>query len=381
VGMKANRSIPVPTVVPILTYPDVRAAVAWLAAAYGFEERVKIGEDHRAQLRLGSGALIVADVRNERHPARPDDVTHTVLVRVADARDHCERARANGAEIRLEPTDWEYGERQYEAVDPYGHHWTFSETLIDRAPEEWGGEYVIAAPLAADDPVATAAVTAIRTGEVDALRRLLRDHARLIIGNGKGLRTLLHVATDWPGHFPNVAETVRVLVGAGAEVNAHFLGGRHQETPLHWAASSDDVEALDALLDLGADIDAPGAVIAGLTPLADARSFRNWRAAERLVERGAQVSLGDAATMGLLDKVRSFYAGEPAPAKDDTDKAFWHACHGGRREVAEYLLSKGADVDFVPPWEPLSPLDAAVRSEETAVADWLRSKGATSASA
>jgi uncharacterized glyoxalase superfamily protein PhnB len=62
-----------------------------------------------------------------------------VLVRVEDARAHCERARANGAEIRMEPTDFEYGERQYEALDPFGHQWTFSETLADVAPEEWGG--------------------------------------------------------------------------------------------------------------------------------------------------------------------------------------------------------------------------------------------------
>jgi uncharacterized glyoxalase superfamily protein PhnB len=140
--MKANRSIPAATVVPVLTYPDVREAVAWLSAAYGFAERVKIGEDHRAQLRFGDGAVIVADVRGDRHPPRSGDVTHTVLVRVDDARAHCERARRHGARIRMEPTDFEYGERQYEAEDPAGHVWLFSETLADVAPEQWGGETV-----------------------------------------------------------------------------------------------------------------------------------------------------------------------------------------------------------------------------------------------
>ncbi|TMD21742.1 MAG: glyoxalase, partial [Chloroflexi bacterium] len=58
--MKRNRSIPQPTVIPVLIYPDVRAAVAWLCTAFGFVERIRIGESHRSQLRFGDGALIVA---------------------------------------------------------------------------------------------------------------------------------------------------------------------------------------------------------------------------------------------------------------------------------------------------------------------------------
>jgi uncharacterized glyoxalase superfamily protein PhnB len=140
--MKANRSIPVATVIPVLTYPDVRQAVAWLSAAFGFVERVRIGENHRAQLRVGDGALIVADVRGNRRPPRAGEVISAVMVRVDDVRAHCERARAHGASILMEPTDFEYGERQYQAEDPAGHHWTFSETLADVAPEEWGGQSV-----------------------------------------------------------------------------------------------------------------------------------------------------------------------------------------------------------------------------------------------
>ncbi|HEX6685601.1 MAG TPA: VOC family protein [Candidatus Limnocylindrales bacterium] len=140
--MKANRSIPASTVVPVLIYPDVREAVAWLSEAFGFAERVRIGENHRAQLRFGDGALIVADVRHDHRPPRAGESTHSVLVRVDDARAHCERARGHGARILMEPTDFEYGERQYEAEDPGGHRWTFSETLADVVPEEWGGESV-----------------------------------------------------------------------------------------------------------------------------------------------------------------------------------------------------------------------------------------------
>jgi uncharacterized glyoxalase superfamily protein PhnB len=140
--MKSNRSIPASTVIPVLIYPDVREAVAWLGAAFGFVERVRIGEDHRAQLGVGDGAVIVGDVRHDRRPPRPGEVTHSVMVRVEDIGSHYERSRDHGARIIMEPTDFEYGERQYAAEDLAGHQWTFSETLADVAPEEWGGTSV-----------------------------------------------------------------------------------------------------------------------------------------------------------------------------------------------------------------------------------------------
>jgi uncharacterized glyoxalase superfamily protein PhnB len=140
--VRPNRSIPSAVVIPVLIYPDVRAAVSWLSEAFGFVERVRIGEDHRSQLSFGDGAVIIGDVRNERQPPRAGEVTHSVMVRVDDASAHCERARAHGARILMEPTDFEYGERQYAAEDPAGHHWTFSETIADVAPEAWGGTLI-----------------------------------------------------------------------------------------------------------------------------------------------------------------------------------------------------------------------------------------------
>lgn len=137
--LKSNRSVPKATVIPVLIYPDVREAVEWLSAAFGFVERVQIGDNHRSQLSFGDGALIVADVRYDRKPPRPGEVTSSVMVRVEDARAHCDHARAHGARILLEPTDHEYGERQYSAEDFAGHQWTFTETRADVAPEEWGG--------------------------------------------------------------------------------------------------------------------------------------------------------------------------------------------------------------------------------------------------
>ncbi len=140
--MKPNRSIPSAVVIPVLIYPDVREAVAWLSAAFGFEERLQIGENHRSQLSFGDGAVIVADVRGEQRPPRAGEVTHSILVRVDDVRAHCERARSHSAQVVMEPTDFEYGERQYTAEDPVGRRWTFSETLEDVAPEAWGGTLV-----------------------------------------------------------------------------------------------------------------------------------------------------------------------------------------------------------------------------------------------
>lgn len=137
--LKHNRSVPDATVIPVLIYPDVRAAVDWLTEAFGFVERIRIGENHRSQLSVGDGAVIVGDVRGERRPPRPSEVTHSVMVRVNDVRGHFERAEAYGARIVAEPTDFEFGERQYTVEDLAGHRWTFSETLADVDPKEWGG--------------------------------------------------------------------------------------------------------------------------------------------------------------------------------------------------------------------------------------------------
>jgi hypothetical protein len=234
------------------------------------------------------------------------------------------------------------------------------------------------------DPLAVMVVEAIRAGDISRLKRLLAEHPGLVtarLGDYDGRadrgmsRTLLHVLTDWPGHYPNGAATVAALVEEGADVNARFTGP-HNEAPLHWAASNDDVEVLDALLDAGADIDAPGAVIGGGTPLDDARAFGQWRAAHRLVERGARTTLQDAATLGLMDRLEHFFAGPTSARQDEIDRAFWGACHGGQQRCAEYLLNLGADVNWIPDWEDRTPLDAATRSGATDMIGWLRAQGA-----
>jgi len=136
--MLANRSIPDATIIPVLAYPDLHAAVAWLCEAFGFTERLRIG-DHRAQLTLGAGAVVATQRDTGTEGAAPD---HSVLVRVDDVDAHCARAEARGARIVQRPTDHPYGERQYSAVDPGGHAWTFSQSIADVDPGDWGGVLV-----------------------------------------------------------------------------------------------------------------------------------------------------------------------------------------------------------------------------------------------
>src|SRR6476619_4393856 len=140
--MKVNRSVPPTTVVPVLTYPAVRAAVAWLSAAFGFVERTRIGESHRAQMSIGAdGAVIVAELRGEQLE-HEQPVTHVIRVRVEDVDAAFERAGANGARVVEPPTDREYGERDCTLEDLAGHRWQFAETLRDVAPEEFGCQTV-----------------------------------------------------------------------------------------------------------------------------------------------------------------------------------------------------------------------------------------------
>lgn len=228
-----------------------------------------------------------------------------------------------------------------------------------------------------DDPLAVSIVDAIHSGNIESLNQLLRENPSLATARIGGTRTLLHVATDWPGHFPNGAPTVAALIAHGAEVNAHFIG-RHTETPLHWAASSDDVQVLDELLDHGADIEATGAVIGGGTPLADAVAFGQWQAAHRLIERGARTTLWQAAALGLMSRVEEYVASPTPPSPDEVTNAFWSACHGGQRGSAEYLLGCGADLNWIG-YDGLTAIDTASRSGAAELVEWLRSQGAKSA--
>jgi len=146
--------------------------------------------------------------------------------------------------------------------------------------------------------------------------------------------------------------------------------------PLHWAASSDDLDVADALIDAGANLEATGAVIANGTPLDDAVAFGCWNVAHRLVARGARVDkLWHAAALGMLARLEQLLSGATQAQIDD---AFWQACHGGQLRAATLLLARGASLDHVPWHSKDTPL-AAARNPGTRrdlLAAWLVERGA-----
>jgi hypothetical protein len=227
-----------------------------------------------------------------------------------------------------------------------------------------------------DEPVAVALIDAIRGGDVDALRALLDEDSQLAsvwLEGSRGTRAPLHVVTDWPGYFPNGPQIARMLLDAGADPDVVSPSPGFKETPLHWAASSDDVDVAEVLIDAGADIEAPGGSIAG-TPLANAVGYGCWHVARLLIARGARVDrLWLAAALGLLARVEALAA---EATQEELDHGFWQACHGGRRRAAEYLLDRGADIHWQPGYSQQTALEVAESrdTQRANLVEWLRER-------
>ena len=156
---------------------------------------------------------------------------------------------------------------------------------------------------------------AVHGGDIDTIRRLLAEDPQLaqagLVDRKGGFRTLLHLVADWPGYFPNGPEIVHLLIQVGADPSFRHPT-RCDETPLHWAASSDDVDVAAALIDGGADIKVPGGSIG--TPLANAVGYGCWHVARLLVAHGARIgSLWEAAGLGDRARVDEFLAADPPP--------------------------------------------------------------------
>ena len=235
--------------------------------------------------------------------------------------------------------------------------------------------------LRSDEPLALEVTAALKQGEVEVLSRLLAAEPGLagcVVENPEGGgRTLLHLFADWPGHIPNAAAIVQALAAAGSDLDAPAVGMRHRETPLHWAASNDDVVLIDALLDAGADVEREGSSIDGGPPLSSAVGYGQWAAARRLVERGARTLLWHEAALGLMPAIRRRIESEPAPRSEALSGPFWNACHGGQLGTAQYLLAHGADLNWPAPWSGQTPLDVAEKAGCSDVVAWLLEKGAT----
>lgn len=230
-------------------------------------------------------------------------------------------------------------------------------------------------PLKARTSEARKLTRLIKKGPPEALAAALAGDPSLAIArvdDGKCVRSTLHLVTDWPGKREHAAAAIKLLVDSGCDPNVRAIGP-HGETPLHWAASCDDVPAIRALVDAGADLEMDGAVIGGLTAMADAVAFGQWNAAECLLELGANVTFWQAAGLGRVELLEA--------EVDDHDQAdlthaLWVAASSGRRETAEFLLAHGADPGVVG-IDDLTPREAAQRSGYTELATWLDQLGRT----
>lgn len=226
------------------------------------------------------------------------------------------------------------------------------------------------------DAEADAAVAAVRSGDLAALARVLDARPSLAIGRvpGYGGKTLLHVVADWPGYPPRGPEVVALLIGRGADPNVRGDDEDHGESPLHWAASSDDVDVARALLDGGADMELPDGSIG--TPLDNAIGYGCWHVADLLAQRGARIEkLWHAAALGRLELLEQMLTAAEADLEPDAvNQAFWHACAASQRRAAERLLAAGADPGWSPDYADGTALDAASgrSTRQENVIEWLK---------
>ncbi|HEX4833825.1 MAG TPA: ankyrin repeat domain-containing protein [Trebonia sp.] len=322
-------------------------------------------------------------------------------IAVADADELSAELDAAGAGQGRVPRDTGYRMRELAHVDPDGNLLLFGSPLRDEPAGEAGASAPVASatgagpasgsvPAAAGDGRAFEFAAAVRRGDAGRVRELLGADpglATTLINS----RTPLHLFADAPGHRPNPGAVVSALVAAGANLDAHATGTWHHETALHWAASNDDVELIDALLDAGADIEHPGSSIGGGPPAGSALGYAQWNALRRLHERGAAMNLSRAAALGLMPLVAELAAevtevaagpdgadpgGEPAgelagQLTEELSLAFWNACRAGQLAAARYLAARGADTSWRAPWSDESALDAARAQDAHAVVTWL----------
>ena len=330
----------------------------------------------------------------------PSRTATWVYISVEDADELSAELDASGAGQGRTPRDTDYKMRELAHIDPDGNLLLFGSPLReDRAPEQAEDR----APEQAQEPVGQAAArrpadatgqrtpgqdsgaahdprvfefaTAIKTGDAGSLRTLLAGDPGLATSLINS-RTPLHLFADAPGHRPNPDEVVSALAEAGADLNAHASAMWHHETPLHWAASNDDADLIDALLDAGADIEHPGSSISGGPPADSALGYAQWKALRRLYERGATMNLPRAAALGLMPLVTELATAVPPQDSEDLTLAFWNACRAGQLEAARYLAGLGAETDWRAPWSGETALDAALDKHQRAVVAWLTETGA-----
>jgi ankyrin repeat protein len=239
--------------------------------------------------------------------------------------------------------------------------------------------------ISSEDPFAVELRLAILSGDGAEVKRLVSERPELATASfgsvERGTGTGLHFVAGWPGYYPNGPEIVHTLVDAGADPNARTTSrgsstpGPGSESPLHYAASNDDVDVAVALIDRGADVEAPDGSIG--TPLDNAIGYTCWHVARLLAVRGARVDkVWHAAALGMLDRLEELL--EPGIEPSLVSQGFWHACAAGERRSAERLLRAGADLNWEPDYASGTPLDATkgLGTRQENVISWLESLGA-----
>ncbi len=214
-----------------------------------------------------------------------------------------------------------------------------------------------------DSPVARfeSAVDAIVAGDAVTLHRLLRAHSEL--ARARSTRdhrsTLLHYVSangveDFRQVTPtNIVAMTEMLLAAGADVNAASEAYGGGSTPLGLTATSVhpeqagvQIELLETLLRHGAHINGEQAgnrhgIVFGC--LANGQP----RAARFFADRGARMTIVEAAGVGLLDRVRAFFDDtgrlRPSAAPAELDSALQYTAGYGHADVVTFLLDRGAN--------------------------------------
>ena len=232
--------------------------------------------------------------------------------------------------------------------------------------------------MAAEDS-AEELVSAIHSGDVVTVVRLLQERPELLsgpLGRGFGTRTVLVAATDWPGYFPNGPEIVRILIAAGADPDGVLPATRHRctgppaATTPKWRllSSTEGPTSRYRTAPSGPHWTTPSATRVGMWPDCWSSGVLEW------------TSCGTPPPWDCCQDWRNLAETQPPPEPEAISQAFWHACAGGQRRAAEYLLGRGADLNWVPDYARGTPLDAAngLGTRQENVISWLRDLGARS---
>jgi uncharacterized glyoxalase superfamily protein PhnB len=124
--------IQAPCIYPTFRYHEADRMIAWLQRAFGFEVHARYTDGDKvahAQLTLGSSMIMLGEVRDDAYGrmvgAPGGNSGKSVYVAIPDADAAYRRAKAAGAEILEEPTDRDYGSRDFICRDPQGNVWCF----------------------------------------------------------------------------------------------------------------------------------------------------------------------------------------------------------------------------------------------------------------